>query len=112
MKIIVDADACPVKNIIKETAVKYSIPVVMVCDTSHIITDDYCKVIGAFPQFHAPQHPRMSEDPEKSRCQAFAGGIQDLRISGRNGQSAPAAVHHSEKSGEHLSGHDGGSLIS
>ena len=45
MKIYVDADACPVKNIIKETAVKYSIPVVMVCDTSHIITDDYCKVI-------------------------------------------------------------------
>lgn len=45
MKIIVDADACPVKNIIKETAVKYSIPVIMVCDTSHIINDDYCKVI-------------------------------------------------------------------
>ncbi len=45
MKIIVDADACPVKNIIKETAVKYSIPVVMVCDTSHIINDDYCDVI-------------------------------------------------------------------
>lgn len=46
MKIIVDADACPVKNIIKETAVKYSIPVIMVCDTSHIINDDYCKVIN------------------------------------------------------------------
>lgn len=45
MKIIVDADACPVKNIIKNIAVKYNIPVAMVCDTSHIITDDYCKVI-------------------------------------------------------------------
>lgn len=45
MKIIVDADACPVKNIIKEIAVKYSIPVIMVCDTSHVINDDYCKVI-------------------------------------------------------------------
>ena len=45
MKIIVDADACPVKNIIKETAVKYSIPVIMVCDTSHILKDDYCEVI-------------------------------------------------------------------
>lgn len=45
MKIIVDADACPVKNLIKEIAVKYSIHVIMVCDTSHIINDDYCKVI-------------------------------------------------------------------
>ena len=45
MKIIVDADACPVKNIIKQTAIKYNIPVIMVCDTSHIINDDYCKVI-------------------------------------------------------------------
>ena len=46
MKIIVDADACPVKNIIKKTASKYSIPVIMVCDTSHHISDDYCKVIN------------------------------------------------------------------
>ncbi len=45
MKIIVDADACPVKGIIKEIALKYSIPVIMVCDTSHILTDDYCKII-------------------------------------------------------------------
>lgn len=45
MKIIVDADACPVKDIIKKTALKYSIPVVMVCDTSHVLNDDYCKVI-------------------------------------------------------------------
>ena len=45
MKIIVDADACPVKDIIKKIAVKYSIPVLMVCDTSHILKDDYCKII-------------------------------------------------------------------
>ena len=45
MKIIVDADACPVKNIIKEVAVQYGISVTMVCDTSHILNDDYCKVV-------------------------------------------------------------------
>ena len=45
MKIIVDADACPVKDVIKKVAKKYSISVVMVCDTSHQINDDYCKVI-------------------------------------------------------------------
>ena len=45
MKIIVDADACPVKTIIKEVAIKYNIPVTMVCDTAHILNDDYCKVV-------------------------------------------------------------------
>ena len=45
MKIIVDADACPVKNVIKEIAIKYNISVTMVCDTAHILNDDYCKVI-------------------------------------------------------------------
>lgn len=45
MKIIVDADACPVKNIIKNIAMEYKIPVFMVCDTSHILSDDYCEII-------------------------------------------------------------------
>ena len=37
MKILVDADACPVKDIIKKTAAKYKIPVIAVCDNSHEI---------------------------------------------------------------------------
>lgn len=45
MKIIVDADACPVKEIILETASKYNIPVTMVTDTSHIMYDVPCDVI-------------------------------------------------------------------
>lgn len=45
MKIIVDADACPVKEIILETASKYNIPVTMVTDTSHIMYDMPCEVI-------------------------------------------------------------------
>ncbi len=45
MKIYVDADACPVKNIIIKVALKYKIEVIMVCDTSHIISDLYSKVI-------------------------------------------------------------------
>ena len=45
MKIVVDADACPVKHIVKKIALGFKIPVVMVCDNAHIITDDYCKVI-------------------------------------------------------------------
>lgn len=45
MIIYVDADACPVKNIIVSEARKRDISVVMICDTSHIISDGYSKVI-------------------------------------------------------------------
>lgn len=45
MKIYVDADACPVKNIIIKKAKEYKIPVTMVIDTSHILNDDYCEII-------------------------------------------------------------------
>lgn len=45
MKIFVDADACPVKEIITGEARKRNIEVVMVCDTSHIINDGYSRTI-------------------------------------------------------------------
>ncbi len=45
MKIIVDADACPVKNEIIKTAKRNGIEVIMVCDTSHVISDGYSRVI-------------------------------------------------------------------
>lgn len=45
MKILVDADACPVKDIIEKTAKEHNIPVIMFIDTSHIYTSDYSKII-------------------------------------------------------------------
>ncbi|TAH72760.1 MAG: YaiI/YqxD family protein [Anaerolineaceae bacterium] len=45
MKILVDADACPVKDIIEEVAKEYNISVYMFVDTSHILTSDYSKII-------------------------------------------------------------------
>lgn len=45
MNILVDADSCPVKEIIAEVAKKYHIDVFMFCDTSHIIDDGYSKTI-------------------------------------------------------------------
>lgn len=45
MRIIVDADACPVKEIILEKAKKYNIPVTMVTDTSHIMYGMPCEVV-------------------------------------------------------------------
>lgn len=45
MKILVDADACPVKDIIVELARLNSIRVMMFIDTSHILNDGYSDVI-------------------------------------------------------------------
>ena len=49
MIIYVDADACPVVRIVENIASKYSIKVVLLCDTNHVLTSSYSevKVIGA-----------------------------------------------------------------
>ena len=45
MKILVDADACPVKEIIVRIARKKNMPVTMVIDTSHQLNDGYSTVV-------------------------------------------------------------------
>jgi len=45
MRILVDADACPVKEIVVRVAKVYDIPVIMVVDTSHEIDDGYSRVV-------------------------------------------------------------------
>jgi uncharacterized protein len=45
MKILVDADACPVKEEVVRVAKKYKIDVTMVIDTSHVYKDGYSTVI-------------------------------------------------------------------
>lgn len=45
MKIFVDADACPVVDIVEDIATKYNIPVTLLCDTNHVLTYDYSEVI-------------------------------------------------------------------
>ncbi|MDQ2084842.1 YaiI/YqxD family protein [Herbivorax sp. ANBcel31] len=45
MKVLVDADACPVKDIIIKVSKKYDIPVIMLVDTCHVIDDNYSKTI-------------------------------------------------------------------
>jgi len=45
MQILVDADACPVKEIIVRIAKVKKIPVTMLCDTSHQLNDGYSKII-------------------------------------------------------------------
>ena len=45
MKIIIDADGCPVVRIAVDIARKADIPAVIVSDTSHEFSDDYAQVI-------------------------------------------------------------------
>ncbi len=47
MKIYVDADACPVRAQVEEIAKKYNIPVMLICDTNHILASDYSEVTVA-----------------------------------------------------------------
>lgn len=49
MRILVDADACPVVGIVEKLAKKCGIPVTLLCDTNHCLKSDYSevKVVGA-----------------------------------------------------------------
>ena len=49
MKIYIDADACPVTRIAERVAKEHGIPVVLLCDTNHVLSSDYSeiRVIGA-----------------------------------------------------------------
>ena len=45
MQIFVDADACPVVDIVETMAEKYNIKTTLLCDTNHVLYSDYSEVI-------------------------------------------------------------------
>ena len=45
MQIFVDADACPVVDIVEAIAEKYNISTTLLCDTNHVLYSDYSEVI-------------------------------------------------------------------
>lgn len=49
MKILVDADACPVVDIVERVAKEMNIDVILLSDTNHVLRSDYSevKIIGA-----------------------------------------------------------------
>jgi len=59
MKILVDADACPVKDIIVSLAKRHNIPVTMVIDTSHRLSDGYSTVITVDTQADSVDYALM-----------------------------------------------------
>ena len=44
MRILVDADACPVIGIVERIAKAHGIPVTLLCDTNHVLKSDYSDV--------------------------------------------------------------------
>lgn len=49
MRILIDADACPVVSIAVEIARRFGVPVTLFCDTNHVLCSDYAdvRVVGA-----------------------------------------------------------------
>lgn len=45
MTVYVDADACPVVRQIEEIAKEFSLPVVLLCDTNHILSSNYSEIV-------------------------------------------------------------------
>ena len=45
MRILVDADACPVVRITEQVAKEKGIPITLLCDTNHVLQSDYSEVI-------------------------------------------------------------------
>ena len=60
MRILVDADACPVKEIIVKLARERSIPVIMLIDTSHQLNDGYSDIITVDKQADSVDFAIMS----------------------------------------------------
>lgn len=44
MRILIDADACPVVRIVEKTAKEHKIPVILLCDTNHVLQSDYSEI--------------------------------------------------------------------
>jgi uncharacterized protein YaiI (UPF0178 family) len=59
MRILVDADACPVKQIIVRLAKVWNIPVTMLIDTSHELNDGYSTVITVDKQADSVDYALM-----------------------------------------------------
>jgi len=60
MQILVDADACPVKQIVVRLAKQSGIPVIMLIDTSHELNDGYSKIITVDKQADSVDFALMS----------------------------------------------------
>lgn len=59
MQILVDADACPVRQIIVRLAKQRNIPVTMLIDTSHELNDGYSRIVTVDKQADSVDYALM-----------------------------------------------------
>ncbi|MDD2968495.1 MAG: YaiI/YqxD family protein [Lachnospiraceae bacterium] len=45
MRILVDADACPVNRIVEQVAEEYHLPLIFLCDDNHVLSSRYGDVV-------------------------------------------------------------------
>ena len=89
MQIFVDADACPVVAIIEKIAKDNSVPVMLLCDTNHVLSSTYSKVVvvGAGADAVALNTCQIKTGAP-SRSERVAKYNQLLRIEEQLGDSA------------------------
>ncbi|BBE31210.1 UPF0178 protein [Tepiditoga spiralis] len=81
MRILVDGDACPVKNIIIEIAKKYNIEVIIFASTDHNINIDYAKIIKVAPGRDSVDLVLINSSKEKDIVITNDYGLASLALS-------------------------------
>lgn len=80
MRILVDADACPVKQIIEEIAIEKEIEVIMYIDSSHELESDYSKVIIVDKSIDSADLAILKEVKEKDIVVTQDYGLASLAL--------------------------------
>ena len=68
MNIFIDADGCPVRKQAIKIASQFSMPVTLVCDTSHIITEPDCETITVDKQSDSADYAIINRLNENDIC--------------------------------------------
>ncbi|XMB86863.1 YaiI/YqxD family protein [Mycoplasmatota bacterium WC44] len=80
MRILVDADACPVKDIIIKSAKEKSIEVIMYFDTAHVYSNEYAKTVVVSKGFDAVDMKLLSDANRGDICITNDYGLASLLI--------------------------------
>lgn len=84
MNIFIDADGCPVRKQAVKIASQFKIPVILVCDTSHIITEPECETITVDKQSDSADYAIINRLNENDICITQDYGLAAMVIA-KNG---------------------------
>ena len=80
MKVFIDADGCPVRKQAVKIALQHKIPVILVCDTSHIISEPDCKTITVDKQSDSADYAIINRLAENDVCITQDYGLASMVI--------------------------------